>query len=90
MEQRFNDNRLDLKTLQEFCEWEGVAVAAFSYFLPFCIILYLVERMASWVMPHDAAHGLIVHAHFVEDEEENLSLAVKSQKDFISLHPQTD
>ena len=21
------------------------------YFLPFCIILYLVERMASWVMP---------------------------------------
>ena len=37
---------------------------------------------------HDAAHGLIVHAHFVEDEEENLSLAVKSQKDFISLYPQ--
>ena len=39
---------------------------------------------------HDAADGLIVHAHFVEDEEENLSLVVKSQKDFISLHPQTD
>ena len=37
---------------------------------------------------HDAAHGLVVNAHFVEDEEENLSLAVKSQKDFISLHPQ--
>ena len=39
---------------------------------------------------HDAADGLIVHAHFVEDEEENLSLVVKSQKDFIPLHPQTD
>ena len=25
---------------------------------------------------NDATHGLIVHAHFVEDEEENLSLAV--------------
>ena len=34
--------------------------------------------------------GLIIHAHFVEDEEENLSLVVKSQKDFIPLHPQTD
>ena len=39
---------------------------------------------------NDAADGLIVHAHFVEDEEENLSLVVKSQKDFIPLHPQTD
>jgi len=39
---------------------------------------------------HDAARGLIVHPHFVEDEEENLSLVVKSQKDFIPLHPQTD
>ena len=39
---------------------------------------------------HDAADGLIVHSHFVEDEEENLSLVVKSQKDFIPLHPQTD
>ena len=37
---------------------------------------------------HDAALVLVVHAHLVEDEEENLSLAVKSQKDFISLHPQ--
>ena len=51
MEQRFSNNSLDLETLQEFCEWEGVAVAAFSYFLPFCIILYLVKRMVSWVMP---------------------------------------
>ena len=25
---------------------------------------------------HDVAHALVVHAHFVEDEEENLSLAV--------------
>ena len=47
MEQRFNDNRLDLETLREFCEREGEFVADFSYFLPFCIILYLVERMAS-------------------------------------------
>ena len=39
---------------------------------------------------HDATHGLIIHAHFVENEEENLSLVVKSQKDFIPLHPQTD
>ena len=29
----------------------------------------------------------VVHAHFVEDEEENLSRAVKSQKVFIPLHP---
>ena len=26
MEQRFNDNRLDLETLREFCEREGEAV----------------------------------------------------------------
>ena len=26
MEQRFNDNRLDLETLREFCEREGDAV----------------------------------------------------------------
>jgi hypothetical protein len=35
----------------------------------------------------------VVHArlsHFVEDGEEKLSLAVKSQKDFIPLHPQTN
>ena len=39
---------------------------------------------------HDAAHVLVAHTHFIEDEEENLSLVVKSQKDFIPLHPQTD
>ena len=39
---------------------------------------------------HDAVYVAVFHAHFVEDEEENLSLVVKSQKDFIPLHPQTD
>ena len=39
---------------------------------------------------HDAADVLVFHAHLVENEEENLSLVVKSQKDFIPLHPQTD
>ena len=38
---------------------------------------------------HDAVDGLIVHAHFVEEMEEKLSLAVKSQKDFIPLHPKS-
>ena len=35
---------------------------------------------------HEAAPNL--HVHFVEDEEENLSLAVESKKDFIPFHPQ--
>ena len=42
----------------------------FSYFLPFCIIRYLCRADGLLGDAHDAAHGLVVHAHFVEDEEE--------------------
>ena len=38
---------------------------------------------------HDAAHGPVVHSHFIEEMEEKLSLAFKSQKDFIPLPPKS-
>ena len=49
-----------------------------SLFSP--ILLNLIPCEADGLLgdAHDAADGLIVHAHFVEDEEENLSLVVKS------------
>ena len=71
-------------------------MADFSYFLPFCIILYLVEiagrrtqfgrSSSAGLLPegrknadgflgeaHVASLGLIVHAHFVKDEEEGVT-----------------
>jgi len=37
---------------------------------------------------HDATHGLIIHAHFVEDEEENLSLAAQFLKIIHTFAPE--
>ncbi len=36
---------------------------------------------------HDTLHGLIFFTHFVEEMEENHSLATKSQTYFVPLHP---
>ncbi len=75
--------KISLSLIKPFFEW--------TILIP-PILHNPVSRRADGLLgdAHDAAHGLVVHAHFVEDEEEKLSLAVKSQKDFIPLHPQTD
>jgi len=50
MEQKFSNNSLDLETAVGVLQVGGL-FNILPYFLPFCKILYLVERMASWVMP---------------------------------------